>query len=497
MQRINCFLPYLSPGQVMTSVAELRRSTFVDKIYLLATVDNLPDFPGCELLIIDRLTSTNTLHSIMEYAGEASHLLLYQSSAPLIFVQYGLERMLQLAEDSRGNLVYADHYTLRDGIQQETPLIDYQEGSIRDDFNFGPLLLIRCEHLKSYFEYDRIEYKYAGLYDYRLRCMPLQITHIREYLYTVGSVDNRRTGEQIFDYVNPRNREVQVEMEKVATLALNREHALIAQPARHVDFDEKGFPCECSVIIPVRNRARTIDDAIQSVLMQQATFDYNLIIIDNHSTDGTTEIIRRYASDPRLIHIIPEAHNLGIGGCWNEGMMHTGCGRFCVQLDSDDLYSGPDTLQKIIDTFHAEHCAMVIGTYRMTDIDGNEIAPGIIDHREWTPENGRNNALRINGLGAPRAFYTPILREIKMPNVSYGEDYAVALRISRTWHIGRIYDVVYLCRRWEDNTDANLDVRKMNEHNLYKDSIRTWEIQARIKQNRKEHARPPKHDGIK
>ncbi|MCD8194671.1 MAG: glycosyltransferase family 2 protein, partial [Tannerellaceae bacterium] len=249
-------------------------------------------------------------------------------------------------------------------------------------------------------------------------------------------------------------------------------------------FDTGTFAFEASVIIPVRNRVRTIEDAIRSVLMQETTFPFNLIVIDNHSTDGTSAIIKKYTADQRVIHLIPERTDLGIGGCWNIGVHHPACGKFAVQLDSDDVYSSPATLQKIVNAFYEQQCAMVVGTYQMTNFEMQEIPPGIIDHREWTPENGRNNALRINGLGAPRAFYTPVLREINLPNTSYGEDYAVGLRISRQYQIGRIYEVLYLCRRWEGNSDASLPVEKMNSYNTYKDRLRTWELQARIKQNR-------------
>jgi glycosyltransferase involved in cell wall biosynthesis len=233
---------------------------------------------------------------------------------------------------------------------------------------------------------------------------------------------------------------------------------------------------EASVIIPVRNRVRTIEDAVRSALDQETNFKYNVIVVDNHSTDGTTDILNHFHHNERLVHIIPERDDLGIGGCWDLAINHPKCGRFAVQLDSDDLYSGPDTLQKIVDKFYEEQCGMVIGSYRMTDFQLNTLPPGVIDHKEWTDENGHNNALRVNGLGAPRAFYTPLLRSIGMPNVSYGEDYAVGLAISRNYHIGRIYEPVYLCRRWEGNSDSSLSIEKLNANNTYKDSIRTREF---------------------
>ena len=310
------------------------------------------------------------------------------------------------------------------------------------------------------------------------------LIHVNEFLYRAEEHDWRKSGDKIFDYVDPRNRAVQLEMEQVCTEYLKRIGAYLKPEFKTIDFSEESFPVEASVIIPVRNRVRTIEDAIRSVLNQQTNFPFNLIVIDNHSTDGTTEAIERYQSDPRLIHLIPQRTDLGIGGCWNEGIHHPQCGKFAVQLDSDDLYSSESTLQQIVDAFYQQQCAMVVGTYRMTNFKLEEISPGVIDHKEWTPENGRNNTLRINGLGAPRAFYTPLIRRINFPNTSYGEDYAVGLRICREYQIGRIYDVLYLCRRWEDNSDAMLSREKMNQYNVYKDRIRTWELEARIQQNR-------------
>lgn len=480
MEPINCFLPYISPEQVGPVVEELRKTGLIDKIYLMTSNPGAEPYPGCEILLVDTLTSTQTVRSIYEHADE-KNVLLYTRSGQVTFGQYALERLLTVGKELFSSIVYADYYDLCDGVRREHPLIDYQPGSVRDDFDFGPLMLICYDALDSYFDRrskKAAEYKYAGLYHFRLHTVRIwNAFHIKEYLYTFVEDDLRKSGEKQFDYVDPKNRDVQLEMELAFTTSVYRRY-LKKKPVT-AKFKSRGFKYEASVIIPVRNRVRTIEDAIRSVLMQQASFKFNLIIVDNHSTDGTTDVIQRYASDDRLIHIIPERDDLGIGGCWNLAAAHPLCGKFSVQLDSDDVYSGPDTLQKIVDAFYAEKCAMVIGTYKMTDFDLNEIPPGIIDHREWTPENGRHNALRINGLGAPRAFYTPILREIKMPNVSYGEDYAIGLAISRTYRIGRIYDVLYLCRRWEDNTDAALDIRKSNEYNAYKDSLRTIELNAR------------------
>lgn len=484
MEPINCFLPYISPEQIAPVVEELNKTGMVDKIYLMTSNPEAKSYPGCEILPVDTLTSTQTLRSVYERA-EGKNILLYLRPGLIRFGQYALERMDAVLRECKYNrIVYADYYEIANGTKKNHPLNDYQSGSVRDDFDFGPLLMIKYDVLGTYLEQlcsKTPGLKYAGLYRFRLYCAGMLegIIHIREYLYTFQEEDNRKSGEKQFDYVNPKNRDVQLEMEAAFTSSLRYSKEYLKKRIQAVKFKSRGFKYEATVIIPVRNRVRTIEDAIRSVFMQQASFKFNLIIVDNHSTDGTTEMIRRYASDNRLIHLIPERDDLGIGGCWNLAAAHPLCGQFSVQLDSDDVYSGPDTLQKIVDTFYAERCAMVIGTYKMTDFDLNEIPPGIIDHREWTPENGRHNALRINGLGAPRAFYTQILREIKMPNVSYGEDYAIGLAISRTYRIGRIYDVLYLCRRWEDNTDASLDIHKMNEYNAYKDSLRTQELRAR------------------
>jgi hypothetical protein len=330
-------------------------------------------------------------------------------------------------------------------------------------------------------------YSFAGFYDLRLRISQyMPFLRLPEFIYTVSESDSRKTGEQIFDYVNPKNREVQVEMERVCTQYLKNTRGWLKPEFDEVDLHEGTFPVEASVIIPVRNRAKTIRNAVESVFSQITSFNINLIVVDNHSDDGTTDILKELSRvDRRLIHLTPDRHDLGIGGCWTTAVMNESCGRFAVQLDSDDLYSGDNTLQTIVDAFYEQQCAMVIGAYRMVDFNLNELPPGIIDHKEWTPDNGRNNALRINGLGAPRAFFTPVLRKIGFPNVSYGEDYAVGLAISRHYQVGRVYRPLYLCRRWDDNTDASLSVGQMNAHNLYKDRLRTIELWTRRAENRR------------
>ena len=398
---------------------------------------------------------------------------------------FALERMVQLAEDSRAGMVYADHYQLKEGKQQAAPVIDYQAGALRDDFDFGSVMLFKTSALKAATGRMKSEYQYAGLYDLRLKLSQTEkLVHINEYLYTEVETDIRKSGEKQFDYVDPRNRSRQIEMEQACTEHLKEIGGYLEPSFAPIDFEQEVFEYEASVIIPVRNRIRTIRDAIRSVLMQQCDFKFNLIVIDNHSTDGTSEAIDEFKADERLVHIIPERNDLGIGGCWNMGVHHPKCGKFAVQLDSDDVYKDEHTLSTMVKAFYEQQCGMVVGTYMMTDFDMKMLPPGIIDHREWTPDNGRNNALRINGLGAPRAFYTPLLRQMKVPNTSYGEDYALGLRFSRHHQIGRVYDLVYLCRRWEGNSDAALDIVKTNANNLYKDRIRTWELEARIQLNK-------------
>ena len=409
----------------------------------------------------------------------------------LEFGYMALERMCDYLSAPQCSMVYADHYKTIKGERTPHPVIDYQLGSVRDDFDFGSLLMFRTDYLKraiNEIESEK-EYQHSALYALRLALSRYgELTHIREFLYTETEIDLRKSGEKQFDYVDPRNRQVQIEREEVFTRHLKKIGAYLKPGMMTVDLKEGEFSHEASIIIPVRNRARTINDAIRSVLEQETSFPFNLIIIDNHSTDGTSEIIEQYKNDNRVIHLIPERTDLGIGGCWNLGINHPQCGRFAIQLDSDDLYSTPHTVQTIVDKFYKEQCAMVIGSYRMTDFTLQTLPPGVIDHKEWTDENGHNNALRINGLGAPRAFFTPLLRKIRVPNTSYGEDYALGLAFSRQYRIGRIYDVLYLCRRWEGNSDAALSIEKINQNNYYKDSLRTLEIKLRQAMNKKRQA---------
>lgn len=483
---INCFIPFQSKEQVEATVLALKSSSLVDKIYLLNDNGSSDTIDGTYSLAVNSLQSTETIKKIAEVA-DVQYALIYTKTATLRLGMFALERMVQLANDSAAGLIYADHYQIVEGQKKNSPLVTYQKGSLRDDFNFGSVLMYNAAELKDAVARMDVDYQFAGLYDLRLKVsQKAEIVHINEYLYTEVENDTRKSGQKIFDYVDPKNRQVQIEMEQACTAHLKEIGGYLAPNFKDVEFSASNFEYEASVIIPVRDRIRTIKDAISSVLMQKANFKFNVIVVDNYSTDGTTDAIAEFANkDERVVHLIPENKELGIGGCWNAGVHHDKCGKFAVQLDSDDIYADENTLQKIVDAFYAQNCAMVVGTYKLTDFQLNEIPPGVIDHKEWTPENGRNNALRINGLGAPRAFYTPLLREIKVPNTSYGEDYALGLYFSREYQIGRIYDVLYLCRRWEDNSDAALDIVKMNAHNTYKDRIRTWELQARIALNKK------------
>lgn len=413
-----------------------------------------------------------------EATGET--ILLYIKDTEVTWGYRAEERMKQVMEATGAAMVYADRYIVKNGVTEKAPVIDYQLGALRDDFDFGAVVMVRTSALKEAACRMRTNYSYAGFYDLRLKLSEKhELVHINEYLYTEQERDLRLSGQKQFDYVDPRNYERQKEMEMACTEHLKVIGAYLPPRFKAVDFDQQAFEVEASVIIPVKNRVKTIGDAINSVLQQETDFDFNVIVVDNHSTDGTTELIENLAVDKRVIHVVPERTDLGIGGCWNMAIDHPQCGKFAIQLDSDDMYSDQHTLQKMVNAFYEQQCAMVVGSYQMTDFDLNTLPPGIISHKEWTPENGRNNALRINGLGAPRAFYTPVIRQIGFPNTSYGEDYAVGLTISRHYQIGRVYDVVYLCRRWSGNSDAALDAFQVNANNLYKDRIRTWEVEAR------------------
>ncbi len=483
-EKIDCFLPCDDLRSTARTVMQLRGSKTVQNIFLLVSAplpaDSDEALRKCKTLAVDDLTSSNTLMTIAENA-KADYVLLQTKPVSLELGEGAMERILRVASDSDASMVYADHYDLVGGKRIPHPVIDYQTGSLRDDFDFGSLLLVKTPLLHTFaMQAGESDYHHAGLYALRLFLSRHgQLFHIDEKLYTEEETDLRASGVKQFDYVNPRNREVQIEMEHAATAHLEKIGAKI-DPSyyRRPDFNEQEFDVEASVIIPVYNREKTICDAVSSALTQKTSFKYNVIVVDNHSTDRTTELLRGF-HDERLVHIIPERTDLGIGGCWNQAINDDRCGRFAVQLDSDDLYSSPKTLQQIVDAFYKQNAAMVIGSYRMCDFELNTLPPGLIDHQEWTDENGPNNALRINGLGAPRAFFTPLLRQIGFPNTSYGEDYALGLVFSRHYRIGRIFTELYLCRRWGGNSDAALSIERVNANNLYKDRLRTLEILAR------------------
>lgn len=482
-EKIDLFLPceYIDDAQNALSV--LHEYKTVQHIHFLVSADfaahhQVPE--GCTFVITDRLESSNTIVSIAENT-DADYVMICTRHTTIGWGNNTLERFLRVADDTDAVMVYADHYKMVEGKMEKHPVIDYQSGSLRDDFDFGSLWCIKAQALADYIaQPDREEYQFAALYDLRLYLSRVgEIFHLNEFLYSEAELDTRKSGEKQFDYVNPRNREVQIEMEKACTQHLGKVGALIDTTFyRQPDFGEQDFEYEASVIIPVFNREKTVADAVKSALGQKASFKFNVIVVNNHSTDRTGEILDELKVD-NLIQIVPERTDLGIGGCWNEAINSSFCGKFAVQLDSDDLYSSPKTLQKIVDAFYKQKAAMIIGSYRMCDFDLNTLPPGLIDHKEWTEENGCNNALRINGLGAPRAFFTPLVRQIQFPNTSYGEDYALGLAFSRRYRIGRIYDELYLCRRWGGNSDAALSVEKVNANNLYKDRLRTMELKAR------------------
>ena len=491
-------------------------TAFID-FYALYDIPGLLDLPiVSRTVVVDELRSSASLRNVARQSV-APFVALLTKPVQINLGEGALDRMAQAAIDSGAAMVYADRWTTPQisNLKSQTSnlksqpsnlnphrVIDYQLGSVRDDFDFGPLLLFRGEQLRQWAEEtaEASSYTYAGLYDLRLWLSRHgQLFHLDELLYTETETDLRASGEKQFDYVNPANREVQVEMEQAATAHLQAIGALIdTKMLCDVNFSEQNFPVEASVIIPVYNREKTIADAVGSALSQKTTFPFNVIVVDNHSSDKTGEILSGMEKSEsgnkngHLVVLVPSRTDLGIGGCWNLAVNDPRCGRFAVQLDSDDLYSSPQTLQRIVDAFHEQQAAMIVGSYRMCDFNLQTLPPGLIAHREWTEENGPNNALRINGLGAPRAFFTPLLREFQLPNTSYGEDYAMGLRFSRQYRIGRIYDELYLCRRWGGNSDSNLSQERINANNHYKDQLRTIEILARQQQNSLQTYEPSK-----
>lgn len=492
-EKISCYILSATPEATSQNIKELRNNGYTRPVCSIRVDGNplMPHENGSEMyketlfISVKSPESTAALMKMLKHT-DTPYILWFKKASAMKLAEKSLPAMVETAERTNAAIVFANHYDVKNGVREEHPLIDYTEGSVTDDFDFGSLLLISVKSLEEYFKaHTAPRYQYAGFYDFRLYASKRHpIVRIDEYLYDEIETDLRLSGEKQFDYVDPRNRRRQIEMERAFTGYLKEINAFIPPyEAKRVDFTKEAFECEASVIIPVRNRVKTIKDAVESALSQKTKFPFNVIVVDNHSTDGTTDVLKQLSTNKQLIHIMPKRTDLGIGGCWELAVKNKKCGRFAVQLDSDDLYANENTLQTIVNKFYRTHAAMVIGSYRMVDFKLNTLPPGIIDHKEWTSENGRNNALRINGLGAPRAFYTPILRKTGVPNTSYGEDYALGLAFSREYHIARIFDVVYLCRRWEGNSDAALSQAKTNKNNAYKNSLRAEEINKRIKLN--------------
>lgn len=481
INKITVFLPYTGKETTFKNIEELKRSDKIGDIFILSLNDVQP-LPDCKTLYLDSFFSSSSINLI--YTNAQTDLILLITKDTIVkFYEGALDKFISVIQETNAGIAYSEFYEDKKGSRESHQLIDYHTGSIRDDFDFGPLMLIRKKALSNSSESD---YKFAGLYNSRLLISETySIARIPEYLYDSIGCESNCSSENHFNYLSSRNREIQIEMEAAATEHLKRIDAYLAPEFDELELSDDKFEYEASVIIPVKNRAETIREAVESALKQKTDFPFNLIVVDNHSIDGTTEVLNSFTKKTgKLVHVIPVSEDLGIGGCWNEAIFHDKCGRYCIQLDSDDIYSDENVLQKIVDKFHLEKWGMIIGSYRITDFNLNELPPGIISHNEWTPENGRNNALRINGFGAPRAFYTPLIRKIKFPNVSYGEDYAVCLAISRNYQIGRIYEPVYICRRWAGNSDAALSNEKENAHNYYKDKLRADEIIARQNLNK-------------
>lgn len=484
MRAISAAIPLIDMKTTLYFAGTLTESSLVEEVFIYSPSTTGIGRSRCKELILDSIQSSTSLQKLSHFL-RTEYLLLLTKPTAVSFPASSLKEFLDTARKSVPGIVYSDFWETKSGTSQMHPTCEYQLGSIRDDFEFGPILFIKSENFKEAVTSSQKDYQFAGLYDLRLRISQTnKILRVPKLLYTVNESDLRKSDLKQFDYVNPKNRNVQIEMESAATEHLRKINAFLKPPFQEVDLKSEHFDNEASVIIPVKNRQKTIGDAVSSALKQKTDFPFNIIAVDNHSSDGTTELLKKLSvENKKVIHLIPRRKDLLIGGCWSEAINHPLCGRFSVQLDSDDVYNGENALQSIVNTFRKENCGMVIGSYTLTDFSLNEIPPGLIDHREWSNDNGPNNALRVNGLGAPRAFFTPMLRKIKIPNVSYGEDYFLGITISRDYKIGRIYDSIYYCRRWEENTDAALDIEKLNANNTYKDGLRTNEILERQKKN--------------
>lgn len=483
MKPITVAVPYLQESFFEKILHFFINSIYVEQILVVSQESIHLKNSKCQVLVSGPLSSSETLIRILADT-KTEYILFILEDKPFQLNSNALEKFLKKAESTKAGLIYSDFHDAMKKRKIYHPLNDYQPGSIRDDFDFGPVILFRVsdiqESIKKYG--SLLPAKSAGLYDLRLKVsIDHPFLHLQEPLYDVIRSEELPKDEKMFSYLDPRNQTIQKEMEIIFTNYLKKIGAYLPPTQlRGVEPTSEFYPVEASVVVPVKNRKETIAEAIQSALSQRTDFSFNIIVVDNHSTDGTTTILSDLSKQYHQVkHIIPKRKDLGIGGCWNEAIHYSHCGRFCVQLDSDDLYRDPQTLQKIIDMFHQGNYAMVIGSYTLVDSTLKEIAPGLIDHREWTDENGHNNALRVNGLGAPRAFQTKLIRSIGFPNISYGEDYAVALRICREFRIGRIYESLYLCRRWSGNTDVKRSIEERNKNDALKDKIRTEEILAR------------------
>ncbi len=479
-------LPYRPGAFFEKSLDLLRKSTLVERVVIVSEVPVRFKKERCQLFVGKPVSSSHTLERILS-GIQTKYLFLFSNDSPFSVAPHCLERLIQRAESAKVGMLYSDFYDEDETGKTLHPLNDYQLGSVREDFDFGAMVLYSIRAIRKILKKygPTRDAKFASLYDLRLKVsIDHSVHHLREPLYSVIETHPSAHGK-LFAYVDPRHRAGQKEMEIVFTDYLKKIGAYLqARQLREVEESRKPFAVEASIVIPVRNRKKTIADALGSALSQKTDFRFNIVVVDNHSTDGTTAMLydfaRKYSA---LKHVVPKRMDLGIGGCWNEALRNDACGRYAVQLDSDDLYCSPHTLQKIVDLLRQGHYAMVIGSYTLVDSRLKKIPPGLINHREWTDENGHNNALRINGLGAPRAFNTDLMRKIRFLNVSYGEDYSAALRICREYRIGRVYESLYLCRRWSDNTDAALSIEESNRNDVFKDKIRTVEILARQKLN--------------
>ncbi len=494
------------PG-LADSLALLAKDAQIDKLAVLSRLDQQaqPDatekadaikdrFKDLDWLQADRRWSQDSLDMALRWFHDsgAQHFLLLHA-ADVRLESEGLRRMLRAANETGSLWLYSDYHEIDDDKLRLHPLIDYQNGSLRDDFDFGPVQLLARDSALLAWSDQRAEQqglRFGALYDLRLRISEQgKIFHLPEACYLHQPGDQRRSGQKVFDYVDPRQRDYQIEMEQIATRHLRRIDAWLAPVQRRISAQAQDFARVASVVIPVRDRAKTIAEAVASALRQKTDFDFNVIVVDNHSTDGSGDILHKLAQqDARLLHMVPARRDLGIGGCWNEAIYSEACGEYALQLDSDDLYAADDVLQRIVDQMRQDQSALAVGAYTTVDFDLQEQAPGLIDHREWSADNGHNNLLRIHGMGAPRAYHVPSLRPFGFPNVSYGEDYAVVLRLSRQYKVSRIYDNLYWCRRWSGNTDSNLDINTQNRYHFYKDCLRSMEICARRRMQTEDEA---------